>query len=226
MKHRRRTGFALVPAVVVLGLLSAAPSGAVTIGADVTTNAQFLSRGTCFESSGNRCVSVTNKPTPGITGGAQMLSPCDGTVTGFRINGVPTNNTYRLRVVQMSSETTATAVSSSVPVSLSSDGVNPFPANLPIRAGNQIGLEFYSAIDFQSVRFRMPADSVATIYGLPESGSATGANGSLEYLFNADVECGTPVQPTKKKCKKKAKKKSSASAAKKKKGCKKRKKKK
>jgi hypothetical protein len=225
----KRAGTAAALSLILPALVGvAAAPGAVTIGADVDTHGQTLARGTCqgipIQSA---CVIVTNKPTPGITSGVQMLSPCDGTVTGFRINGVPTANTYRLRVVQISGETTATAVSSSAPVSLTLDGVNPFPANLPIRAGNQIGLEWLNDAAFQSVRYRGPAESVTSFLGgIPESGSATGSEGSGdEYLFNADVECGTPAP--KKKCKKKAKgKKKSGAAKKKKKGCKKRKKKK
>jgi hypothetical protein len=221
---RRRCATLTASSLVSVGLLftGSAPAD-TTIGADVTTNAQFLARGTCFGNSGHACASVTNAPTPGITSGVQMLAPCDGFVTGFRINGVPTANRYRLRVVQMSNTTTATAVSSSAPVSLTIDGVNPFPAKLPIKAGNQIGLEFYTAIDFQSIRYRMPAASVATFLGgIPESGSATGTSDTLEYLVNADVACAMPA--TTKKCKRKAKKKSAAAA--KKKRCKKKKKKK
>jgi hypothetical protein len=209
----------------VLGSLPAVAPAATTIGADVSTNAQFLARGTCFGNMGNRCTIVTTAAAPGITGGKLMTSPCDGTVTGFRINGVPTANTYRLRVVQLSGAS-ATAVSSSAPVSLMTDGVNPFPAKLPVKAGNNIGLEFYNAVDFQSVRFRSDASTVDFLNGIPDSGSATGVPDStgLEWLVNADVECGT-VAPAKRKCKKKGKGKKRSVAAKKKK-CKRKKKRK
>jgi hypothetical protein len=226
---RRASATFAASSLVSVGLFftGSAPAD-TTIGADVTTNAQSLARGTCQGGPGPgppACVIVTNKPTPGITStGVQELSPCDGTVTGFRINGVPTVNTYRLRVVQITGGTTGTAVSSSAPVSLMVDGVNLFPAMLPIKAGNQIGLEWLNDVAFQSVRYRSPAESVASFLGgIPESGSATGTTGADEYLVNADIECGTPTQP--KKCKKKkAKKKSAAAAKKKKKGCKKKKK--
>jgi hypothetical protein len=217
-----RTSVLLGLAAVGICAIAAAPASAdTTIGSDVNGTPPNL--GTCFGNPTFACVVV---PTS-LPSGAQLTSPCEGTVTRFRINGVPTANTYRLRVVHLSG-TTATAVSASSPVSLSVDGVNEFPVSLPIHTGDQFGLDFnHGTVDF-SVRYRQPGNDLLFKNGIPESGTtvATGTDEFLEYLFNADVACagtGGPVgqspATTAAKCKKKKKKHREAAAAKKKKKC-------
>jgi hypothetical protein len=203
---------------VLTAALAVAPAYAdTTIGSDVNDSPTTM--GTCFGNPTFSCVVV---PTS-LTSGAQLTSPCDGTVTRFRINGVPTANTYRLRVIHLSG-TTATAVSSSSAVSLAVNGINTFPVSLPIHTGDQFGLDFNHGTTDHSVRYRQTAPLLLYENGIPDSGTAiaTGSNNSLEYLYNADVACGVPA-PTTTKCKKK--KHRDASVAKKKKGCKKKKKK-
>jgi hypothetical protein len=205
-----------------LAAFTVAPAQAdTTIGSDV--NGTTPTAGTCFGNSSFACVIVPIS----LPSGAQLTSSCEGTVTRFRINGIPTANTYRLRVVHLNGST-ATAVSSSSAVSLTADGVNTFPVSLPIHPGDQFGLDFnHGAVD-NSVRYRQPGAAALYENGIPDSGTATstGTNNSLQYLFNADVACAAAQAPPSAthKCKKKKAKKQ-ASAAKKKKGCKKKKKK-
>ncbi len=229
MGGRRRRSWILV----VLGVIAACAIGAAPTRADVTigsnVNGTPPSAGTCFGNPTFACVVV---PTS-LPSGAQLTSPCDGTVTRFRINGVPTANSYRLRVVHLSGSTAA-AVSASSAVSLAVDGVNTFPISLPIHTGDQFGLDFnHGTVDF-SVRYRQPGTDDLFKNGIPDSGTgaSTGTDNFLEYLFNADVACGTggqggPNTATTTTCKKKKKKhRRDVSVAKKKKGCKKKKKKK
>jgi hypothetical protein len=217
---------ALVPgAVLTLGLCGIAAASAkadVTIGSDVSGTPPTA--GTCFGNATFACVVVPIS----LPSGAQLTSPCEGTVTRFRINGVPTANTYRLRVVHLSGST-ATPVSSSPPASLTADGVNTFPASLPIHTGDQFGLDFnHGTVEF-SVRYRQPGTDYFYKNGIPDSGTgaSTGTDNFLEYLFNADVACAAPAPPPQgspsktpaKKCKKKRVKRKGSAAAKKK-GCK------
>jgi hypothetical protein len=207
---------------VALTLFAVVPAQAdTTIGSDV--NGTTPTAGTCgFGNPSLACVIVPIS----LPSGAQLTSSCEGTVTAFRVNGIPTANTYRLRVVHLGGST-ATAVSSSSPVSLTVDGVNTFPVSLPIHPGDQFGLDFnHGAVD-HGVRYRQPGAAALFENGIPDSGAgiSTGTNNSLQYLFNADVACGGQnATTTTKKCKKKKAKKQ-ASAAKKKKSCKKKKKK-
>jgi hypothetical protein len=221
-----RSTLGIAIALVAVSAVAAVPAHAdTTIGGQVTGPEHDL--GTCF---GTPCVVV---PTS-LPSASQLTSPCEGSVSRFRINGVPTVNTYRLRVVHLSGST-ATAVSASSPVSLSVDGVNTFATSLSIHAGDQLGLEFTDDTVGNTVRYRQPGNDLLFFSGIPDSGSQSTANTDsfLDYFFNADVACSTsaPVTPppaATPKCKKKKKKvKREASAAKKKKkGCKKKKKRK
>ncbi len=183
--RRRWRAYALgAYAIMVLDSRTAtAGSQDVTFGSDV--NGPSAAMGTCFGNSGFACVVVpTSLPT------AQTTSPCDGTITRFRINGAPSTNSYRLRVVQIAGNT-ATVVSSSGVVSLAVDGVNTFDASLPINAGDYLGLDFNQSTENFKVRYRQPGTDLLFKNGIPESGSvnATGTDSFLEYLFNVDVAC-------------------------------------
>jgi hypothetical protein len=217
---RTRAVRTLIAALVVVlaGWLGAGTAQAdVTVGDDVNYSGP-TNRGTCNGPASGCVVVPASVPNTSI-----LTSPCEGTVTRFRINGVPTNNRYRLRVLQLAG-TTATAVSASPAVALMSDGVNTFNTSLPIHAGNQVGLEFTIGTDFQSVRYRSPAMTLAYLGGIPDSGSSSSATSDTidQWLFNADVACTVPAPP--KRCKKKGKKNRAVAA--KKKHCKKKKKKK
>jgi hypothetical protein len=210
--------------------VAAAPSTATadtTIGADVNQTSSYT--GAC-NGGGNPanqpCTVVDVATTPART----MRSPCDGTVTRFRLNGVPTANTYRVRAVTDNGNGTYTPTATSAPpVTIQSSGVNEFAASMPIKQGQYVGIDFmndtaaglrgYSGAGFfEAVFYAFPADG-----GL---GTDTPPPDYDIYLYNADVACssGQGVQ-TATKCKKKKKKHREASAAKKKKGCKKKKKK-
>lgn len=228
MSGRTSLNGLIAAAALAICALAAAPANAdVTIGTDVN-NAIGTLQGTCQGTTISDACVVT---WPSLTQGGPVTSPCDGTVTRFRINGAgPTTATYRLRVLHLSG-TTATAVSASGGVPLTTNGVNTFPTSIPIHTGDQVGIEFTPPLAFNVVRYRTAGTSYAYQHGIPDSGSApptSVSNGgyATEYLVNADVACGAPSGPVptaKKKCKKKHKREASAA---KKKHCKKKKKKK
>lgn len=230
----RRTSLKGLLAVAALGVCALAAASAnadVTIGTDVN-NATGTTQGTCEGTTVSTDACVVTWPS--LTQGGPLTSPCDGTVTRFRINGAgPTTATYRLRVLHLSG-TTATAVSASGGVPLMTNGVNTFPTSVPIHTGDQVGIEFTPPIAYNVVRYRTVGTTYSYRSGIPDSGSAsptsvyTGFN-STEYLVNADVACTQPAQAggptTTSTCTKKKKTKhreASAKKKKKKRGCKKR----
>jgi hypothetical protein len=211
---------------VTLAAFAVVPAHAdTTIGADV--NHSFNGTGAC-NGGGNplqRPCATVILSIPSRT----VRSPCDGTVTRYRMNGIPSPNTYRLRVVHDNQNGTYTpTATSSPPVSIATSGVNEFAASVPIKQGELVALDF---MDSNTVAIHYyyennPGIQEAYFYTWPPDGtpdSPTGIETSY-YLFNADVACGTGGQnaTTTKKCKKK-KVKREASAAKKKR-CKKKKK--
>jgi hypothetical protein len=198
-----------------------------TIGADVN-QASFDYTGACGAPvPANRPCTVVNVTTnPART----MQSPCDGTVVRFRLNGVITANTYRIRAVTDNKDGTWTpTATSSPPVTIQSDGVNEYPASMPIKQGQYIGIDFMDAAVAGLHGLSFPAHPglfEQYFYVFPADGTPDTPNGNNTaiYLYNGDVRCAAPA--TAKKCKKKKKKgKKGALAAKKKKGCKKKKKK-
>jgi hypothetical protein len=234
----RRAWIASAVAATTLLLSPAGGASAdVTIGTDVNNTTGTI-QGTCEGTTIN--VNACVVTWPALSQGGPVTSPCDGTVTRFRINGAgPTTATYRLRVLHLSG-TTATAVSASGGVPLMTNGVNIFPTSIPIHTGDQVGIEFTPPIAYNVVRYRTVGTTYSYRNGIPDSGSApatsayTGMN-ATEYLVNADVACTQPATgttnqgtsaptPTTARCTKK-KHKREAGAAKKKRGCKKKKRK-
>jgi hypothetical protein len=174
-------------------LATASPSSAdTTIGANVD---QFpTTSGACAYSNPSRrpCVIV-----PTAIPGRVTSSPCDGTIVLFRLNGIPSANTYRLRVVRANGDGTYTGMASSAAVSIATDGVNTYPTTLPISTGQYIGIDFQnSAVD---LKLRWLQDATAQIFDAfpADGGSAapTFPNNTIDYLFNADVACSATDPP-------------------------------
>lgn len=193
--------------VVCVGLGSAsiclAPSLAgaaeVTIGANV--NQVTAESGTCgFEHAAERpCTIVTNIAPPQM-----MTSPCDGTVTRFRLNGIPRPlDEYSLRVVRHNPEGTYTGTATSAPVRIAVEGVNEYTTDLPISAGESIGIDFLDSTEEHGLRWVGGAGvSAAVLFDFPPDGTSAFPNipsTNFYYLFNADIACAaaaTPAPPT------------------------------
>ncbi|MGZ5386462.1 MAG: hypothetical protein ACXWZV_03430 [Solirubrobacterales bacterium] len=224
MKARRCSRrFALAAATLAAGALAAAPGAAAdtTIGADVNGPSTYT--GACGGSNpSQRPCTVVNT----IILGRTVRARCDGTVTRFRLNGIATANTYRLRIVHDNGDGTFTSNASSNLVTITSDGVHEYPTSLPIKQGDYPGLDFMDSTTggvlgngdvsdgvFEHYFYAFPAD------GIPDT--PDGFNHPATYHYNADVACGG--DPGKggqsgqaKKCKKRKGKKSAATAKKKK----------
>jgi hypothetical protein len=214
---------------VALAALAVVPAQAdTTIGADVNQAHSYTGACNGGGNPANQPCTVANLIT---TPARTMQVPCDGTVTRFRLNGVPTANTYRLRAITNNGNGTYTPTATSAPpVTIQTPGVNEYAASMPIKQGQYVGIDFmndtvgglygyHGAGFFEAVFYAFPADGgLATDTPPPDNDI---------YLYNADVACGSgqAAQNATKCTKKKKKKHRDASVAKKKKGCKKKKKK-
>jgi hypothetical protein len=219
-------------AVLLFVAIAAAPAPAaeVTIGADVNGHPGFQGQGTCaYTSPADRpCVIITTK-----LPGRMLTAPCDGTVVRWRMNGIPSADTYAVRVVHRNTDGSYTGTSTSAPVSITVDGVNPpYPTSLPIKQGDYVGIDFQNSSVDMKLRWVYSMGLYEELIFRPfPANNTVGASPQFvdqsTYLFNADIACAEPSAGAKCKTKKKKKHKSVAAAAKKKKkGCKKRKKKK
>jgi hypothetical protein len=160
--------------------------------------------------------------------GAKLTSPVNGTIIRWRVTtaGSAGTGAYALRVLRPSGGEFIGAGTSAANVT--SKGPQTFTANLPIQAGDLIGVD--SPGSPRDVAAAQVAGSGVHTWFPPVpdgsmSGTGTVAPLNPELALNADVQFPDPVTPptnpgtTKKKCKKKHKR--SASAAKK--SCKKKK---
>src|SRR6201996_754587 len=144
MVHRVRK-FALLMTVLVgscawVGVAGARGATVYTFGAEI--NQSPITAGTCgFEHSTERpCVFVDNT----ITSQAGLLpAPCNGTITRFRLNGIPhPGNSYALRVLDRGGGGSYTGTATSAPVEIATEGINEYATSLPVSKGESIGIDF------------------------------------------------------------------------------------
>jgi hypothetical protein len=174
-------------------LTGVAAAAETTIGPDVsqpTTNS-----GTCgFEKSTERpCLFVNN-----LIYNAATKSPCDGTITHFRLNGFPRPlNEYSLRVVRQNPDGSYTGTATSAPVTIATEGVNEYATDLPIAAGEMLGIDFLDSLEEHGLRWVGTVGSLsAVLYQFPPDGQPAFADiptTNFYYLFDADIQCAAPA---------------------------------
>src|SRR3954453_21421748 len=216
-KARRRILASLVAAAAAISVCSASAAQASTVTVGSPMNG-ILDGG--FVGNNGSAVTVANLTL--FDPAAHVTSPVNGTVVQWRVNTLGTGE-YAIRVLRPVGGDSYTGVGRSAQ-DITTSGFYTFPANLPIQAGDLIGIDLP---DNQGINASNFPGSVweGWVPPIPE-GSAGGASSfnfsNSELAFNADVQStdAPPAPAPKKKCKKKHKR--SASAAKKK--CKKKKK--
>jgi hypothetical protein len=173
-----------------------ADAAEVTIGADV--DQVTAESGTCgFEHAAERpCTIVTNF----VPGGPTMTAPCAGTVTRFRLNGIPRPlDHYSLRVLRRNADGTYTGTATSAPVQITTEGVNEYATDLPIATGELIGIDFLESTEEHGLRWVGGTGvSAAVLFDFPPDGTAAAPNipsTSFYYLFDADVACASSAPP-------------------------------
>jgi len=170
----------LVLVCLAIGCASALAAGAadateVTIGADVSQTTS--ESGTCGYLSGAErpCVFVDNA----IYGGPfSLTSPCDGTVTRFRLNGIPRpENHYALRVIHRNGDGTYTASATTAAVQIATEGVNEYSTSLPIKTGETLGIDFLDSTEEYGLRWvGSIGASSAVLFAFPSDGTAKAAS--------------------------------------------------
>lgn len=187
----RLVGFTGAACLLIAVSLAPASSADVTIGANV--NQSTGTSGTCgFESPSERPCAFVNNVVPGQT----MTAPCSGTVTRFRLNGIPRPaNHYRLRIVRKNADGSFTGTASSDPVTIGVEGVNEYETSLPVTAGEGIGVDFLDSTEDHGLR-DVFGSAVSSFYffAFPaDGGSAFPPNpaAAFYYLFNADIACAS-----------------------------------
>ncbi len=183
------TGLGLIAIVLAAATVWAPVSSAdSTIGAYVNQNPS--TSGTCgYKAASERPCLFVDTIIPALA----TTAPCDGTVTRFRLNGLPKpNNHYRLRVVRQNADYTFTGTAGSDPVTLTTDGVNEFVTSLPIKAGEYIGVDFEESTEQFGLRWvEQPGTGAYFFNAFPADGGSVLRTGSstISYLYNADVAC-------------------------------------
>lgn len=185
----------VLPCLAVLvalfvGLVCSAPALAaeVTIGANVTQGS--ATAGTCgYKSAVERPCAFVDTIIPGLA----MTAPCDGTVTRFRLNGLPKpNNHYRLRVFRKNADGSFTGTATSAAVTIAINGVNEYATSLPIAAGEYIAVDFEDSAEEFGLRWiEAPSSGAYFFNAFPADGGSAQPSGPtvISYLYNADVTC-------------------------------------
>ena len=228
-RSRKRVAASLIAvAAAVCAWSASAQAATVTVGSPM--KAGFPSS---FTTNGSRTTLVNVALGES---GAHVASPVNGTIVQWRLSATGPGH-FAIRVLRPSGgHYLGAGISTQV---VSSAGVHTFSANLPIQAGDLVGIDVPdNAIEEGAISGKsMASGSTFASFSpaLVPEGSPSGFEDdftSQEMFFNADVQyedtpapgpSPTPSAPTKKKCKKSKKHKSAAQSAKKKK-CKKKKK--
>jgi hypothetical protein len=122
-----------VVAMAVGGALALAPAAGadtVTLGSTAGTPTQNI----CVASIECTYLPFDNVYTP------SLVVPFEGTITSFAINSGTSTGTVRLRILRPVAGGRFTGAGTSAPVAIAG-GVQNAPTNLPVRAGDLIGLE-------------------------------------------------------------------------------------
>jgi len=182
MKHRRRTslGVAAVMSAIALFAVSAAQARTITVGSVLPPGAT----GKPFE--GVQTLFNTALPEKG----ANLVSPVDGAIVRWQtqeLKGGP----FALRVLRPTGSGGYTAAGASTPVIPAAPGLQTFSANIPIKAGDLIGIDPTNPTDEIGVVSAVPGASVGFIFPPPFEGATVPASGSKsgeEIALRAEVQ--------------------------------------
>ena len=223
---RNRSRWLLAGVAIGICVFAAPARADTTIGADVNQGHNYT--GVCDGGGvpANRPCTVVNLAT---TPARTMQAPCDGTVTRFRLNGIVTVSTYRLRAVTDNGNGTYTPTATSAPpVTIQSPGVNEYPVSMPIKQGQYVGIDFMDDTVPGLYGYGGPGFFEAVFYAFPGDGTPdtdTPPPDDAIYLYNADVACSSGSGQGGQNATKCKKKKHREASAAKKKRCKKKKRK-
>jgi hypothetical protein len=120
--------------------------------------------------------------------GANLASPVSGSVVRWRVQGAK-GGPFHLRILRPTGTGAYTAVGTSAPATPTGTGLQTFTANLPIRAGDLIGIDATNPTDEIGVA-SVAGASTAFIFPPPFDGSTVAPSGTgpgLEIELSAEV---------------------------------------
>jgi hypothetical protein len=123
--------------------------------------------------------------------GANLVSPVNGTIVRWRIQGAE-GGPFFLRVLRPNGSGAYTAVGTSNAATPSDTDLQTFTANLPIRAGDLIGVDPTNASDKIGIA-SVPGTSYGFIFPPPFDGATVAPSGVAE---GKEIELSAEVQPT------------------------------
>ncbi len=181
MKHRRKIslGAAVAASALALFAATAAQATTVTVGSVLPPGAT----GKPFE--GVQTFFNTALPEKG----ANLVSPVSGTIVRWRVQEAKGGPFY-LRVLRPNGSGAYTAVGSSSGATPSGTGLQTFTANVPIKAGDLIGVDPTNATDEIGIS-DVAGASFGFIFPTPVEGATVAPSGSKpgqEVALSAEVQ--------------------------------------
>ncbi len=178
-----RLSTAAVAAVASLSLCASAPAAVVTVGSPLTQ--------TFMPAAFSEVTTSINSIVPEL--GAHATSPVDGVIVRWRILEAA-GGPFKLRVLRPAGGASFLGAGRSKPETPTGPGLQTFATNLPIKAGDTIGIDNADKTGDVLGLFFLPTPG-GPVYSyfepqIPE-GIATAPKGSVagfELAFNADVQ--------------------------------------
>ena len=184
----RRGSSVLVGMALALGFaFGGSAPGAVTIGTNLTGPADEINPG-CSVACTTMNLAV---PTDNAPGG--LTSQVNGTVTSWQFKSVTAGGSIALRILRPAGGTSFTGAGTSAPVTPNGTvpAQGPFPASLPIRVGDSVGLDATAGqtplIDTPATQLYWNAPTLAN------GQTAQGIFGTREVAVQAVVEPSNTV---------------------------------
>jgi hypothetical protein len=123
--------------------------------------------------------------------GANLVSPVSGAIVRWRMQGAK-GGPFFLRVLHPNGTGAYTASGTSGAVTPTDAGLQTFTANLPVKAGDLIGIDPTNATDEIGV-VDVPGASFASIFPSPSDGATVPARPSIS---GKELELSAEIQPT------------------------------
>jgi IPT/TIG domain/PASTA domain len=177
-----RTGLAAIAVAGAFALLTAgAQASTVTVGSVLPS--PFVS--TAFKEVRTQFNTVLPEK------GANLVSPTDGAVVRWRVQGAK-GGPFFLRVLHPSGTGAYSAAGTSGPATPTGTGLQTFTTNMPIRAGDLIGIDPSNGTDEIGVAEASGA-SFAFIFPPPFDGATVAPSGTES---GHEIELSAEIQPT------------------------------
>ena len=178
-----RLGIAAVTAIGASALLAAAaPASTISIGSVLPSKfapSEFKQVQTLFNTA------LPEK-------GANLVSPVNGAIVRWRMQGA-SGGPFYLRVLHPNGTGAFKAQGTSGPAIPTNTGLQTFSANLPVKAGDLIGIDPTSGADKIGVATEVAGASFATIFPPPFDGAIVPPS---ETKSGEEIELSAEVQPT------------------------------